>query len=504
MTYRAKIGFSLFLVGFAPCLTIIGISGYFLSSAFDRMAASSLESSLSSAKELIDDAQRKIVERMGFALDTRPQAPGHERLRIWLEENHFDLAFEVTNVDSIIVLSDSILLESGWRGEFAFGKPNQTHVTLGKHDFLITSRANSGGIIGCGILLSPEYAGRGKALAYDLSVTSSMKLFRAVTFNMLIVVTLAAVVVSAALAFIISSILSRQLVRPLEQLTRGAKIIGSGNLEHKVIVGGKNEFTKLAESFNKMSDEIRHNQEKLLQAERLAAWREVARRMAHEIRNPLTPITVQLFRIQQAMTKRQETSDELGAINSIKTQIDILEDLALQFSTFAREPELRPVRCSIRSLIGEARKPFESYENIEIVSNIAADIPPIDLDPGMMRRVFANLIKNSIEALSGKGVISIAAWSDQARILIVIKDNGPGFPPEKLMRIEQPYLTTKRTGTGLGIVIVKKIVEEHGGKMELYNEDGAVVRIMLPIGSSQAASGQGEDMSPESDGKPTI
>lgn len=234
-----------------------------------------------------------------------------------------------------------------------------------------------------------------------------------------------------------------------------------------------------------MASSIKENQARLLAAERLAAWRDVARRIAHEIRNPLTPITVELYRLRQKITEIdiEPTEELIGSLDAIGSQIQALQDLSSQFSVFAKEPDLKPIKCDIKDIIANAVSLYSSYENVSVKTEIADDIPSMNLDPGMMGRLFNNLIKNSVEASPDNVEIEITAELIKDTVKITARDNGPGFPPEKLDKIDQPYITTKGGGTGLGIAISKKIVEEHGGTIRFFNDNGAVAEIILPIGS---------------------
>jgi len=327
------------------------------------------------------------------------------------------------------------------------------------------------------------YERAGRELAEALSVTASLAIYKRFSLQLLAITTAIIMALVLILGFFLSTLISGRLVKPLARLTEGAKKIGSGDLDFRVELAGDDEFSRLGKSFNRMAGEIRENQKRLLEAERLAAWREVARRIAHEIRNPLTPISVELYRLQQKATEWASSQpDEIaGCIETIRRQIQVLQDLANQFSIFAKEPELKRIRCSLRDIIDSAVSLYRGYENLRIDVSIPDGIPDLSLDPAMMGRLFSNLIKNSAEASPQKATITIAVEARKENVLVTFRDSGPGFPAEKLARIDQPYITTKGKGTGLGMAIVKKIAEEHGGTIRFYNDNGAVVEFTLPI-----------------------
>ncbi len=120
-------------------------------------------------------------------------------------------------------------------------------------------------------------------------------------------------------------------------------------------------------------------------------------------------------------------------------------------------------------------------ERFGISLDLPVDLPPLQLDPQMMMRAISNLIKNSLEASPSGARVDIKATAGEGAVMLTLRDSGPGFPEEKLLNIDKPYITTKRSGTGLGLVIVKKIVEEHGGRVHFYNDGGAVVKMIFPV-----------------------
>jgi nitrogen fixation/metabolism regulation signal transduction histidine kinase len=227
-----------------------------------------------------------------------------------------------------------------------------------------------------------------------------------------------------------------------------------------VEITGGDELARLADSFNRMASEIKTNQQKLIESEKLAAWREVARRIAHEIKNPLTPMGVELYRLKSMFAEADEHRTENGALEAIDAQVKVLQEMAGQFSTFAKEPKLQKQKCSIADILNQTFELYNNLDNVTISRSIEENLPLAELDPQMMGRVFGNIIKNSIEASPESVVIDIRVEKKDNSIIIVIKDDGPGFPTEKLEKIDTPYITTKKSGTGLGLAIIKKIVDE--------------------------------------------
>jgi nitrogen fixation/metabolism regulation signal transduction histidine kinase len=232
---------------------------------------------------------------------------------------------------------------------------------------------------------------------------------------------------------------------------------------------------------------------RLIAAQRSAAWGEVARRLAHEIKNPLTPIQLSAERLQFKLADKLSSGDAdmlARGTQMIINQVQAMKRMVDDFRDYARLPAPEVAELDLNELIGEVLGLYES-SSAKIESSLAADLPPILGDATQLRQIIHNLLRNAEDALEGR---------DEARILIqteaigrqaslTIADNGPGFPVELLPRIFEPYVTTKARGTGLGLPIVKKIVDEHLGTIEISNapEGGARIDIRLPLVKAEEA-----------------
>lgn len=231
-------------------------------------------------------------------------------------------------------------------------------------------------------------------------------------------------------------------------------------------------------------DDISH----LLQAERQAAWGEVARRLAHEIKNPLTPIQLSAERLQHKLMDKLETKDAqllARATQTIVSQVGALKNMVTDFADYARSPTPKLAPLDMHQLINEVMGLYEANSS-PIILSLQATQTRINADATRLRQVVHNLLQNSHDALQQTAQRQIVlSTADQAdgMLKICIADNGSGFPEQLLARAFEPYMTTKSKGTGLGLPIVKKIVEEHGGKISLANQvqGGACVTITLPV-----------------------
>ena len=225
----------------------------------------------------------------------------------------------------------------------------------------------------------------------------------------------------------------------------------------------------------------------LIRAQRATAWAEVARRLAHEIKNPLTPIQLSAERLEMKLGERlpaKEAETLRHATQTIINQVAALKTMVDDFRNYARMPAPVPVRLDLNALVVDVLALYEN-SSVPIVRRMAHALPPVHADPAQIRQVLHNLVQNAQDALveREKPLIEVRTELAGDRVQLSVADNGCGFHEDMMSRIFEPYVTTKPRGTGLGLAIVKKIVDEHRGEIEIENrpERGACVRIFLPV-----------------------
>ena len=284
-----------------------------------------------------------------------------------------------------------------------------------------------------------------------------------------------------------------RLTKPIINLITASKSISSGKLDSKVPeIESDEEIKSLNQNFNNMIDRLKRQQEKLLVAERYSAWESVARKLAHEIKNPLTPIQLSIDRLKEKYSDKlkDDKSDFSKYLETINRQIVDIKKLVNEFSDFARMPSPILKKIKIDDILNRAVS-FYKLSNEDLTLNInkknKSDIY-INGDGEHLNRVFLNLLKNSIEAIDEKkqkdpnlkGKITLEIDTNNEYIEIKMLDNGIGF--KDVANITKPYFTTKKQGTGLGLPIVSKIINDHGGDINFFkNSDGAKIEITLPI-----------------------
>ena len=295
------------------------------------------------------------------------------------------------------------------------------------------------------------------------------------------------------LSIILSINFASRLTIPIVNLITASEKISSGNLNAKVAqIETDKEFKKLNLNFNSMIDKLKKQQDRLLLSERHAAWESVARKLAHEIKNPLTPIQLSIDRIKEKYLKKIDSSDKnfSSYLNTITKQIKDIEHLVNEFSDFARMPKPVLKKVDLNKIISRSVNLHELAETgINFVLPKEKLSNTINGDEEQLNRVFINLIKNSIESINEKksknvdfkGKISIDIKEDSDYIYVTIVDNGLGFEQVDKTKMLTPYFTTKKKGTGLGLAIVTKVISDHNSTI-LFNsiKDGAKVEIILP------------------------
>jgi len=295
------------------------------------------------------------------------------------------------------------------------------------------------------------------------------------------------------LSVVISINFASRLTTPIINLIGASEKISSGDLDAKVPkINTDKEFEKLNENFNSMIEKLKKQQDKLLLSERHSAWENVARKLAHEIKNPLTPIQLSIDRIKEKyLLKAGDDQKKFsGYLDTINKQIKDIENLVNEFSDFARMPKPILKKTNINKIIFQALQLHKlSKSEIKFEFSESKSVNYINGDDEQLNRVFLNLIKNSIESIDEKriknvdfkGKINIDIKADSYYIYVTIVDNGIGFEHVDKAKMLTPYFTTKKKGSGLGLAIVTKIINDHNSSI-LFSSvaNGAKVKINIP------------------------
>ncbi len=224
----------------------------------------------------------------------------------------------------------------------------------------------------------------------------------------------------------------------------------------------------------------------LVRAQKAAAWREVARRLAHEIKNPLTPIQLCAERLRRHFTQAPDPTRALvdECTTTIVGEVESLKGLVDEFSQFARMPAPRTVPTDLHALLDDALALYQGlFTEVEFRRNFAARLPKVGVDQEQLRRVVINLVDNAIEAMGRHGAIDIETEHDRTNsvVRVTVADNGPGIPAAEREKLFLPYYSTKQRGSGLGLAIVRRIVAEHGGSIAVSDNTPRGTRFAIEL-----------------------
>ena len=299
------------------------------------------------------------------------------------------------------------------------------------------------------------------------------------------------------LAILLSSWAAARVTRPVEQLARAAHEVAQGNWSTHVDVPGDDELSQLAESFNHMTAELLTQRERLLQSERVAAWRELARRLAHELKNPLFPLQLTVENLVRARTQNPEQFDEVFQESSrtLLAEIANLKAIVGRFSEFSKmpHPQLQPVQVNelLRGVMQlfQAQLQAPGRAPIKCEFQLDENAATIAADPELLHRALSNLVLNAMDAMPSGGTLSLRSRREDGKVKIEVADTGSGLTPEECARVFTPYYTSKHHGTGLGLAIVQSVVSDHGGTISVQSEPGrgTTFVIELPANATAAA-----------------
>ena len=286
-----------------------------------------------------------------------------------------------------------------------------------------------------------------------------------------------------------------RVTRPVESLAQAARRVAAGDLAAKVDVETGDELGELAAAFNRMTEDLLQQKERTVQAERVAAWRELARRLAHELKNPLFPLQVTVENLIRAKEKAPELFEEVfvEGTTTLLAEISNLKTIIGRFSEFSRmpQPQRKPTQVNdvVRSVLRVFQAQLQEKSQIAVHTELDSQLPEISADPELLHRALSNLVLNAIDAMPQGGDLTLSTDAADERIEISVSDTGSGLTEEECGRLFTPYYTSKQHGTGLGLAIVQSVVSDHGGRIsvESAKEKGTTFRIELPRGEPQSS-----------------
>jgi nitrogen fixation/metabolism regulation signal transduction histidine kinase len=448
------------------------------------------------------DARIALQEIRGIDLEQAEERPRlTRRLQELLAELDLDVLAVYEGTEFVHAVLDSQsgipdLPEPGrdFLGEAArTGKAVRMDASAGAAGRLVLAGVSQGKVlVVAGTLLDPMVAEQTDQLVRDFQAYRQLEVqkddLRASHMLLFLMVTLLILLGSSWAGLY----LARRVTVPIQALAEGTRIISGGDLGYRVDVEADDELGVLVESFNRMTAELASNKEaleqsnrELLEANRLAAWNEAARRIAHEIKNPLTPIRLAAERM---LVKQEQGDPGLGkaieeGVEIIVREVDHLKDMVDEFSRYARMPRPRPAQVDLARLVGDTLSLYRDLKpGVEMEARIEDGAATALLDAEQVRRALINLLDNAVEATDAPGQVTVSARREDGRLEIRVADTGRGLPPDSREKLFLPYYSTKGRGTGLGLAIVYRIVTDHHGtiRVEDNQPQGTVFTVDLP------------------------
>jgi two-component system, NtrC family, nitrogen regulation sensor histidine kinase NtrY len=286
--------------------------------------------------------------------------------------------------------------------------------------------------------------------------------------------------VGVLLGLLLSFWTASRVTRPVRSLASSVREVAGGNWDARAVIASSDEIGQLARDFNGMTEQLVEQRDRMIQAERVAAWRELARRLAHELKNPLFPLQITIENLKRARESTPEQFDEVfrESTSTLLAELGHLKTIIGRFSDFAKmpAPQLEPV--DINQIAREAVQLFEAQLHapgkpaVEANLMLADDAGTLAADPEQLRRALSNLVLNALDAMPAGGQLTVRTSRSDPKVAVEVSDTGEGLTPEECNRLFTPYYTTKQHGTGLGLAIVQSVVSDHKGTITVRSEPG--------------------------------
>jgi nitrogen fixation/metabolism regulation signal transduction histidine kinase len=281
--------------------------------------------------------------------------------------------------------------------------------------------------------------------------------------------------------------MAERIADPVNRLTRATRRIAHGDLDARIAVSSADEFRRLVEAFNGMAADLQRQRGELERTNRLEAWAEMARQVAHDIKNPLTPIQLSAEHLLRVHHDRGEPLSPVleACVTTILSQVRLLRQISSEFSSFATSPVAKLAPAQVNDIVAEVLEPYRAAPpgGVGIETELAHGLPSVPLDRTLLARALVNVIENALHAMPAGGRLTLRTTHADGTIALDVIDTGVGMDDEARGRLFEPYFSTRASGTGLGLTIAKRNVELNNGTIEVESTPGVgtTVHLQFPI-----------------------
>ncbi len=347
------------------------------------------------------------------------------------------------------------------------------------YQYVVEPNRSHGYMVG-GVIHDSSLAVTLDAALRDPAPTEAQSELRATYVLFLGILFLGVILITIVAAYVFSSRVSQNLAEPVAALSQASNLIADGDFKQDIKLRASGEIGTLILNFNRMASQLDQVSMRLLQTERVAAWRQVARRFAHELKNPLQPILVSLYRLEQQLSTTDVWSQVEEPLRAAREEVQHLTELAERFSTLAKLPppsiqkvDLTELAESTAALYRERLTPFD------FVMNLPSESISVQTDASFVREALHNLLQNALDACQPDEQIELKLSRQSETIELSVRDSGSGMDPETLDSARLPYFTTKSKGNGLGLAIVERSMAELGGQLRVQSDKGTGTEVTL-------------------------
>ncbi|HYE89340.1 MAG TPA: ATP-binding protein, partial [Vicinamibacterales bacterium] len=283
--------------------------------------------------------------------------------------------------------------------------------------------------------------------------------------------------------------MAERIADPVNRLMRATRRIARGDFDARVLTTSSDELRRLVDAFNQMADDLQRQRGELERTNRLAAWADMARQVAHDIKNPLTPIQLNAEHLRRVHLDRGRPLGNVidECVANILGQVRLLRQISSEFSSFATSPEPRPVETNLAALVDEVVEPYRAglAGRVTIETHVPQQLPALYIDRMLIGRALTNVIENALHAMPNGGALTVdAALTPERTVQLRITDSGIGMDEAAIAKIFEPYFSTKAIGTGLGLTIAKRNVEANRGTIAVTSEKGRGTSVTMTLPAS--------------------